>query len=98
MATLIDFRRLSTDPNVAARKLQDKIDLLEEEGYEKKIQGIHAWRRSTLFRFYVQLSEQLFLTGMSLEALLDKTKDAQGQQMTRQEFAEILSLNADLRF
>ena len=96
--TLIDFRRLSADAKVASRKLQDKIDLLEEEGYEKKIQGIHAWRRSALFRFYVHLSEQLFLTGMSLEALLDKTKDPQGQQMTEQEFAEILSLNADLRF
>lgn len=96
--TLVHFRRLASDPHLAAGKIKDKIDLLEEEGYEQKIKGIQAWKHSPLFQLYADVSRKIFLSGKTREEVLDTTEDIQGNHLSEQEFQQLVLLNANLRF
>ena len=61
--TLTEFRRLSKDAKQAVTKILDKVDLLEQQGYEQKIAAIKAWRGSPLNRQYLQLTREGLPTG-----------------------------------
>ena len=52
--TIDDFRRLSKDPREATLKIKDKIDLLEDMGYEQKTQGVKAFLESGVNRLYLE--------------------------------------------
>ncbi|MFA5020984.1 MAG: hypothetical protein WC517_02915, partial [Patescibacteria group bacterium] len=42
MMTIIDFRRLAADPQAAVNKIKEKIDLLQQEGLDRRVAGINA--------------------------------------------------------
>ncbi len=96
--SLLDFRRLSKDPREAAEKLKGKIDLLEGQGYDKKIAGIKAWRESPLNRQYLALSGQAMLSGRSMQDLADEARRRSEEALTNDELSAILTLNSELRF
>ncbi|MBI5732161.1 MAG: hypothetical protein HY982_02255 [Candidatus Magasanikbacteria bacterium] len=95
---LIDFRRLSPKPRVAADKIITKVELLAGEGYEKKVKGIQAWQKSALNQLYAALlAESLRQAKPVKEMIVDWQK--QGRECpTFEEFKAIMDLNGELKF
>ena len=96
--TLTDFRRLSKDPFQAATKVKDKADAQEEQGYEKKVEAIQAWRLSPLNQMYVGMTREAVLTGVSVVEILEKKRKAGEDTFTDQELKAVMRVNAELRF
>lgn len=96
--SLLDFRRLSKDPTQAATKVKDKIDLMEEQGYDKKVEAVQAWRNSPLNQLYVGLTRDAILTETSVSELLTRKRTAGEETLSGEELKAVMKLNADLRF
>ncbi|TAL50936.1 hypothetical protein EPN81_01320 [Patescibacteria group bacterium] len=96
--TLTDFRRLSKDALQAATKVQDKADLMEEQGYDKKVSAIQAWRSSPLNQLYVSITRDAVLTGTSVAEILEKKRKVGEETLTDEELKAVMKLNVELRF
>ena len=87
--TLVDFRRLSREPDQAIMKLEDKIELLQEESYDTWVKGVRAWHASPLYSQYVgAMKAKLSGGGVKSE------KDA----LTQEEITVLTRFNQKLRF
>ena len=64
--TLIDFRRLSSNPDEAAARLKQKFTNLREESYVLFMDAIDAWRKSPLFNDYIGASAVALNAGQKL--------------------------------
>ncbi|MBU1160609.1 hypothetical protein KKG18_02175 [Patescibacteria group bacterium] len=90
---LINFRRLSADPYKTIEKIKNKIYLLEEEQFSKKIQGIQSWRQSPVNKLYIKMGEQCLDERQSIKSILEKRKKNNQDFLTLEEFAAIADLN-----
>lgn len=94
---LKDFRRLSRDPNEATLKLKDKIDLLEEQSFDVKTQGIKAWQESEVNKLYLDILRKS-LEGKPVTDVMTE-REAKGElTLNKAEFDAIMELNRKLRF
>ncbi|MCR4314245.1 MAG: hypothetical protein NUV84_03295 [Candidatus Uhrbacteria bacterium] len=96
--TLTDFRRLSKDPSQAATKVKDKVDIMEEQGYDRVVEAVQAWRGCALNQMYVSLTREAVLTGTSVTELLSRKRIAGEETLSDEELKAIMKLNAELRF
>ena len=96
--TLADFRRLSRDPAEAATKIKDKVELLEEQGYDKKIEGVKAWRSCPVNSLYLSLAREALVSGIGIAATIAQHATKKEESLTTQEYQAILALNGELRF
>ncbi len=94
----LTFRRLGPDPAKAAAKIREKIDLLGEEQYAKRIEGINAWRISPVNKLYLAIGERSMAEGKSVEQVISEMKAAGQDALEPQEFEAIMDLNRTLRF
>jgi hypothetical protein len=95
--TIVDFRRLSKDPKEATLKIKDKIDLLAEESFERKTEGIKAWQASESNKTYLSML-RTSLEGEPLVQVITKLQNTAQPVLTKEEFDAIMELNRDLRF
>lgn len=95
---LTDFRRLSKKPEEAALKIKDKIDLLEEQGYEKRIAAVKAWRTSPINQLYLLLSQEALMNGKGISAVLEERRSNGVETLREDELRAIMTLNSQLRF
>ena len=98
MLTLTDFRRLSKDPKQAILRVQDKVDLVGQEGYDQRIAAIRAWRASPLSQEYVAVSREALLSGTSLARVLADKRATGADALSDEELRAIVELNGILRF
>ncbi|MBI4714231.1 hypothetical protein HY771_03560 [Candidatus Uhrbacteria bacterium] len=84
------FRRLSNEPLQAISRLKDMLDLLEEQGYEKRVQGVQAFRACPLYRQYMEVTQKALLNGKGIDAELGDLK--------RVEYDALIKLNSEIRF
>ncbi|MFH1252846.1 MAG: hypothetical protein V1664_00740 [Candidatus Uhrbacteria bacterium] len=96
--SVTEFRRLSSDPHEAATKLRDKIELLEEQGFGKKIVGIKAWQASPINHLYLELSKEALISGRPIEEVCKARAERGEEVFSAAEIKAIASLNNDLRF
>jgi len=96
--SLANFRRLAPSPNEIAEKIKEKINLLEEEQYSKRIEGTKAWRRSPINRLYLQIGQQSISQGKPVDAIIEERKKASQDYLSNDEFKAIMDLNKSLRF
>ena len=96
--TLVEFRRFAKDSTQAAAKILDKVDLLEQQGYDQKIAAIKAWRASPLHQMYVALTREELEAGKSVPQLLEQKQAAKEESLKPLELAAILKLTGSLRF
>lgn len=94
--SLTEFRRMSHDSSQAVDRIKDMIDLLEDQGYSKKVAGLQSLRHSPLMALYGLITQQALLSGTSVEAVLSTQKDKQG--LKKAEYDALMKLNAELRF
>jgi hypothetical protein len=95
--TLKDFRRLSKDPSEATLKVKDKIDLLEDQGFELKTQGIKAWQDSETSRLYLDMLRKS-LEGKPVTDVIAELEGKGESVLTKAEFDAVMALNRQLRF
>lgn len=94
--SLVEFRRLSSDPAQAIARITDRIGLLEDQGYSKRVEGLQALRQSPLMGLYASLTQQALLSGTTVDAVISGQKDKQG--LKKSEYEALMKLNAELRF
>ena len=96
--TIIEFRRIAADPKVIIRKIKEKIDLLEEQGFSKKMEGISAWHKSEVNRFYRLLGQTSMSEGKPIEEIIRTRLFAGKPTLSLDEFEAVMELNRQLRF
>ena len=96
--TLTSFRRLGKTPDVAMARLEQVVDLLSQESFDKRISAIRAWQTSPLQKAYLGLVTEAFMKKMSVSALCEQKRAAGEDGLTAQEITAILGLNAKLHF
>lgn len=96
--SLSEFRRLSKDPKEAIEKIKDKIELLENEDFTKKVAGIKAWQDSGINNLYLQLLKEGLSKGVPVGSVVEEAIKAGKETLTKEEFSAIMELNRSLRF
>ncbi|HWQ99424.1 MAG TPA: hypothetical protein VN397_01090, partial [Candidatus Methylomirabilis sp.] len=95
--TLATFRRMGKTPVEAAMRIQQKVDLLAQESFERRVEAIQAWQASPLQKVYVSLVAEAFSTGTPMSALVEKKRAAGENAPTNEELAAIVEMNGKLR-
>jgi len=95
---LINFRRLDKDPSLAVNKIKNKISLLEEEGYGKRLEAIKLWRSSPLNRLYLEIGHLSISENKPVDVIIKERISQAGDYLTAAEFQAIMDLNKSLRF
>lgn len=95
--TVSDFRKLSSDPEVAVEKIQNKINLLDEESFIKKIKGIKAWQQSPINKVYLSIGQASILENKSIDQIISEHQQ-NTNNLNKEEFNAIMELNKSLRF
>ncbi len=94
---LKEFRRMGTNPTESAEKVKEKIDLLEEESWEMRVQGIRAWKESPVFSLYVAIGRASLDTNSSVENIIIKRTEEQKAFLLAEEFYAINELNMSMQ-
>lgn len=92
-----DFRRYGTSVEDGKKKILEKVELLEEESYAKRSQGIKAWRRSPLFQLYLSMGRQSIETGKSIEQVIASRAETRQDTLSAEEFSAMADISAVLR-
>lgn len=95
---LINFHRLGKDPVAAANKIKEKIKLLEEEDYVKKVEAVRAWRQSPINKLYLAMGEASISQGKPVDVIIEERKSAKEDYLGTQEFEAVMDLNKSIRF
>lgn len=96
--SLVAFRRLNNNPVLAAQKIKEKIKLLEEDGYGKKLEGVKAWRESPVYKSYLEIGNSSINTNQPINVIIDNIKTGQGDCLSKEEMDAVMNLNKELRF
>ena len=95
--TLVDFRRLSRDPQEACGKVKAKIDLLAGESYTRRNEGIAAWTASEVMRVYFELMRD-GLNGKPVREAIAAREAAKQPTLRAEEFQALADLSRQLRY
>jgi hypothetical protein len=95
---LINFRRLDREALKSAEKIKNKIDLLGEEDYVKKLEGITLWRLSPINKLYLEIGSLSISGNKPVDVIIEERKMAGLDYLTADEFKAIMDLNKSLRF
>ena len=96
--SLPEFRRLSKDPDEAARKILEKIETLAKESFERRAEGVQSWQSCALQRSYVSLVGAAFAAGKPVGVLAEEKHAADANILSPAEISSILSLNSQLHY
>jgi len=91
-----NFRLISKSPTVSTNKILEKISLLEDESYTKKISGLKAWRQSPLNVLYLQIGRDSIKKKKTVNEVINSLPDE--EKITVEEFEAIMELNKKTRF
>ncbi len=95
---LVNFRRLDKEPTRAVEKIISKIDLLAEENYGKRLEGIRLWRSSPVNKLYLAIGQMSISENKPIDVIIEERKIKGGDYLTAAEFEAIMDLNKSLRF
>lgn len=95
--TLEHFRRLAKDPKAAAKRVQDLVNILSEESFNRRTAGIQAWRSSPLQKQYLSLVAESFSAKMPVQKLVEKKQGEKASVPTVEELSAIIELNSSLK-
>jgi len=94
---IVDFRRLDTDPMRAAAKIKEKINLLEEGGFRKKMEGIIAWRQSKINKEYIDIGRKSIGQKKPINDIISDKNMSGHDTLREEEFEAVLNLNREIR-
>lgn len=88
-----EFRRLSSRPDEARKKLEDKIMALRDNSEEERIAGIDAFRKSPLFTLYRTMLEEALATSTAIAEISAKRRNAGLESLSPGEVKAIILAN-----
>lgn len=96
--TMVDFRRLDNNPEVATAKIAEKIRLLEKDSLSQKIAGIKAWHDSEISKLYLEISRESISKGIPAGQIISLRLSAGRPALTEAEYKAVMNLNRVLRY
>ncbi|MFH1890245.1 MAG: hypothetical protein ABIJ91_01620 [Candidatus Kuenenbacteria bacterium] len=96
--TLDNFRKLGKNPDEAADRIAEKINLLEDESIVKKADGIKAWQSSSVYGLYLLIGSASIAEKTTVEEIIVKRKQENKSYLTYEEFDAIADLNRRLAY
>ncbi len=93
-----DFRRLSSDPVEATKKIEDLLEALQTTSFEERIRGIQAWRVSPVCKLYAAMAGEALQAGVTLAEVASKRRNKGEESLSPAEMKAIGSLNSRMRF
>lgn len=91
------YRRQSRDPQQAAEKILQKLETLKRESYERWVEGVEAWRGSTLQQQYLRLVTESFTSGRPVSELVEEKRKTDPRLPTAEELGSIIALNSKIQ-
>ncbi|MFH0819053.1 MAG: hypothetical protein V1898_03605 [Patescibacteria group bacterium] len=95
---LSKFRKLAENSVEAAEKIKHKIELLEEQSFVSKSQGILAFKNSPLNAIYLRIGNTSIDEGRSVQEVINSMTVAGEKVLTMEEFDAIADLNKKIRY
>ena len=95
---VVNFRRLGKTPEERTAKIFAKIKLLEEDGYDKMILGVKAWRQSLVNRLYLALTKEALNKSRPLQEELVERQKGHPESLSWEEVQAVIALNSKLVF
>jgi len=93
MMTLDDFRRLGRDEEEIKEELIEKIQILEEESFVKRVKGLNAWKRSPVFKLYLEMMLQGINQKKSINRVIEDRQRKNIPNLTLSEYEMIADFN-----
>lgn len=95
---LLNFRRLGKTPAEITAKIFSKIKLLEADGYDKMVSGVHAWRQSPVNRLYLKMVQEAIGKGITVKEFIANAQKEHKDYLNFEEIEAILAMNSKLVF
>ena len=95
---LKDFRKLAPTPKGAIDKILEKVALLEEESFSKKVEAVKAWKESEVNRLYLKIGDQSMEEKKSMTEVIAERTSQNQPTLTEEELEAIFELNKKLRY
>ena len=95
--TIIDFRRLGPKPEIATSKIEDRIKILEQESFAKRLEGIAAWKQSEPYRLYEKILVESARQSVPYNLVAEQMASGGQATLTKEEIRAIIKLNEMLR-
>jgi hypothetical protein len=92
------WRRLGEDSSTRAQRIYEKIAILEKDSVTKKTAGISAWRKSPVYKQYLDLGTGSLAQGQEITNFIKERSQADTKNLSLEEFNAISDLNKLLRF
>ena len=96
--SLANFRHLGENAKESTDKILYKINLLEEESFTKKSEGIKAWRDNEVYKLYFQIGNDSLEKNKEVKDIIKDYEKLNKDVLTIEEFSAISDLNKLLRF
>ncbi|KKR07344.1 MAG: hypothetical protein UT32_C0012G0007 [Parcubacteria group bacterium GW2011_GWC2_39_14] len=96
--TLDDFRKLGRNDSEIREEVLERVMLLAEQSFVKKIQGVKAWRKSPVYKMYLMLSLVGIQENKTIVRVIEEKQARHEDCLTLSEFETISELNNKLRF
>ncbi len=96
--TLADFRRLSTNPEEAVRKMEALLLSLQKTGYEDRVRGVLAWRKSPLASLSIALMTESLNTGVAVAEIAARRRSQGQESLGPAEMQALSKWNEKVRF
>lgn len=71
---------------------------MEDESFQKKVEGIKAWRQSPLYRKYLAVGNESLEKNVSVEQIINNKLEKSSDELTLEEFNKISDFNKKLRY
>lgn len=96
--SLNDFRRLGENAAARLAKMEEKLDLLQEDSFVKRAEGIAAWRQSAVYKLYLEIGQQSISQNKPVQEVINNRSAQRLSVIDFQEFEAIADFNKSLRF
>lgn len=95
--SLKDLRRFAQNHQGFADRTMERIKILETESFEKRMMGIAAWRKSLLYRQYLNVIQNSLERNVSIPEMIGSINEMESQNMSLREWQTVNRLNRELK-
>ena len=95
--SLRDLRRFAQNHQGFSDRTMERIKILENESFEKRMMGIAAWRKSLLYQQYLNVIQNSLEKNTSIPEMIGAIDEAQSSNMSFREWQTVNKLNRELK-
>ncbi|MDD5567191.1 MAG: hypothetical protein PHH01_03260, partial [Patescibacteria group bacterium] len=96
--TLKDYRRLGKTIEESNEKIMEKLDLLEEDSYLKRAEGVKAWKSGEVNQLYLSIGRESMEKDLAVIDVIRKRREDGLPYLTKEEFEMVADLNKKISF